>query len=35
MRTYRFTNNGIEYVIEAKNLTAALTEYRRRLKETT
>ena len=33
MKTYRFTNNGIEYVIEAENLTRALAEFRKRLRE--
>jgi len=33
MKTYRFTNNGQEFIIEAVNLTAALTIYRERLRD--
>ncbi len=32
MRTYKFTNNGQEYVIEARNLSEALAIYRERLR---
>jgi hypothetical protein len=31
MRTYRFTYNSQEFIIEAVNLTAALAIYRQRL----
>jgi hypothetical protein len=31
MRTYRFVSNGIEYVIEAENLTKALSQFRQQL----
>lgn len=33
MKTYRFSSNGVEYVIEAENLTLALSEFRRQLRE--
>jgi hypothetical protein len=33
MKTYRFTNNGREFVIEAVNLTVALTIYREQLRD--
>lgn len=33
MRTYTFKSGGKTYIIEAANLTAALVEYRRQLKE--
>lgn len=32
MRTYKFTNNGQEYVIEARSLAEALAIYRERLR---
>jgi hypothetical protein len=33
MKTYRFTNQGQEFIIEAVNLTAALAIYRERLRD--
>lgn len=32
MRTYKFTNNGQEYVIQAQTLSEALAIYRERLR---
>jgi hypothetical protein len=32
MKTYRFTYNSQEFIIEAVNLTAALAIYRKRLR---
>jgi len=33
MKTYRFTNNGQEFIIEAMDLAAALIIYRERLRD--
>lgn len=33
MKTYRFTHNGQEYVIEAQSLAEALAIYRRQLRD--
>lgn len=33
MKTYRFTNHGQEFIIEAVNLAAALAIYRERLRD--
>jgi hypothetical protein len=33
MKTYRFTNCGQEFIIQAVNLTAALAIYRERLRD--
>ena len=33
MKTYRFTNRGQEFIIQAVDLTAALVIYRERLRD--